>query len=82
MPPLQLFGDDFSDQMRFVLQLSGISEIAEGIEGDRQDDIQTKEENRSSAQIMFAGAFHAMPYKLYKRKTLTFDAFYFYFVCF
>lgn len=50
-------GGDFSDQSRFLLQLSWVSEIAKGMEGDKQDYIQTNEENKSSAQIMFAGDF-------------------------
>lgn len=65
-------GNDFSDQSRFLLQLSGISEIAKGIEGDRQDDIQTNEENKSSTQIMFAGDFHEMQNKSYERENFHF----------
>lgn len=64
--------DDFSDQSRFLLQLSGTSEIVKGMEGDRQDDIQRNEENKSSAQIMFALDFQEMQNKLYERETFTF----------
>lgn len=49
--------DNFSDQSIFLLQLSGISEIAEGMKGDGRDDIQTNEENKPSAEIMFARDF-------------------------
>lgn len=68
-------GDDFSDQSRLLLQLSGISEIAKGMEGDRHDDIQTNEENKSSTQIMFAGDLHELLNKLYKTKTFAFATF-------
>ncbi len=52
-----------SNQSRFLLQLSAVSEIAKGMEEDRRDYIQTNEENKSSAEIMFAGDFHEMKNK-------------------
>lgn len=50
------------------------------MEGDRQDDIQTNEENKSSARIMFAGDSHETQNKLYKRKRNNFLKLLFHFV--
>lgn len=56
--------DNFSDQSVFLLQLYRISEIAEGMKRDRQDDFQTNEENKPSADITFARDFDRMQDKL------------------
>lgn len=56
--------DNFSDQSVFLLQLCRISEIAEGMNRDRQDDFQTNEENKPSADITFARDFDRMQDKL------------------